>query len=447
MSHASQYRSDKQKMFYTSPLNPPTLGDFQIRTPQGWGAGGPSAIMLKLIEQYCHASPALPYLRKTIATGFLLTCASILSTFPIHAAQRLTVRYGAFEQGIQVADLHRYAETQQASPALAGMLQYLDADAKKGLQPLLQARYPVNVAVLDKVLDTKVGQAFLTQAAETITPAEPANRQALRSALIVGSAPPGLSVLSMLDAYPNAKLTVDLSKAMALVKQAMPDPPKDQLASVPMWQTIVEYQAMTGVNQTYQACLFGDSISSALGNTLGAGRFNFALGGMSTTSLLVQLDRLVQQQVKCQTVVIAIGTNDAMYSISDEQFQQNLTSIITTTRTVLGAQTIILLPAFYSTVEASNNPRMAGTLPRIDEINKILRVVAKAENVPVYGAIIQPLFEQGALKQNLTIDGVHLNSEGLRIYRQAILSILGPAATPQPKKMSGVRPRQPLFRR
>jgi lysophospholipase L1-like esterase len=388
-------------------------------------------------------------LGQILATGFCIASPNLLNLLPASAAQRLTVRYGSFEQGIQVADLHRYAETQQASPDLAGMLQYLHSDAKKGLQPLLAARYPVNVAVLDKVLDSNVGKAFLAQAADTITPSDPSNVQALRSALIAGSAPPGLSVLSLLDAYPNPKLTVDLPKAMALVKQAMPDPPRDRLATFPMWQTIVEYQAMTGVNQTYQACLFGDSISSALGNTLGAGRFNFALGGMSTTSLLVQLDRLVQQQVKCQTAVIAIGTNDAMYSISDEQFQQNLTSIITTTRTALGAQNIILLPAFYSTVEASNNPRMAGTLPRIDEINTLLRAVAKTENVPVYGAVIQPLFEQGALKQNLTIDGVHLNSEGLKIYRQAILSILSPVPSlqPQSKKMSGVRPIKPLFRR
>lgn len=384
---------------------------------------------------------------QTLATGLLISGPSFLNVLPGIAAQRLSVRYGSFEQSVQVSDLHRYAETRQASPALAGMLQYLDADAKKGLQPLLQARYPVNIAVLDRVLDSKVGQSFLVQASGAITPSDPSNIQALRSALILGSAPPGLSVLSVLDAYPNAKLTIDFPKAMALLEQAMPNPPRDRLASVPLWQTAVEYQAMTSVNQTYQGCLFGDSISSALGNTLGAGRFNFALGGMSTTSLLVQLDRLVQQQVKCQTAVIAIGTNDAMYSISDEQFQQNLTSIITTTRSALGAQSIILLPAFYSTLEASNNPRMAGTLPRIDEINQILRTVAKSQNVPVYGALIQPLFEQGALKQSLTADGVHLNSEGLKIYRQAILSILNPPASPQVQKNDGVRASQSSFPR
>jgi hypothetical protein len=60
-----QYSSDKQKMFYTCPLNPPILGDFEIRTPLStlpdraisWGAGGPSAIMVRLAEQYWDLPP------------------------------------------------------------------------------------------------------------------------------------------------------------------------------------------------------------------------------------------------------------------------------------------------------------------------------------------------------------------------------------------------------
>lgn len=380
-------------------------------------------------------------------TAGLLISSPLLSALPSRAAQKLAMRYGAFERSVQVSDLRHYAQTQQATPELTALLQYLDSDAKKGLQPLLQARYPVNIAVLDRVLDSKVGQSFLAQAAGAIAQPAQGGIPALRSALILGSAPPGLSVLSVLDAYPSAKVTVDVPKAIALVQEAMPNPPQDRLASVPIWQTFVEYQAMAGANQVYQGCLFGDSISSALGNTLGAGRFNFALGGMSTTSLLVQLDRLTKQQVQCQTAVIAIGTNDAMYSLSDKQFQQNLTRIITLTRAALGAQNIILIPAFYSTVEASNNPRMAGTLSRVDDINGILRTVAKAENVPVYSAVIQPLFEQGALKQSLTFDGVHLNAEGLKIYRQAILGIFNPAPAPQANQGSGVGASSRIFRR
>jgi hypothetical protein len=63
----NQCSSDKQTIFYTRPLNPrhfpsvgepayrsgfPILGEFEFRTPQNWGAGGPSAIMTGLTEAY-----------------------------------------------------------------------------------------------------------------------------------------------------------------------------------------------------------------------------------------------------------------------------------------------------------------------------------------------------------------------------------------------------------
>jgi hypothetical protein len=62
----NQYSSDKQTIFYTRPLNPrhfpyvgepyrscfPILADFEFRTPQNWGAGGPSVIMTGLTESY-----------------------------------------------------------------------------------------------------------------------------------------------------------------------------------------------------------------------------------------------------------------------------------------------------------------------------------------------------------------------------------------------------------
>ncbi|MGB8698629.1 MAG: alpha/beta hydrolase [Thermosynechococcaceae cyanobacterium] len=369
--------------------------------------------------------PRLPNNRfwSGIVTGLLIACPSLLNAVSSHAAQTLGIRYGPFERAVQVSDLRRYAEVQQATPELASLLQYLDPDARKGLQPLLQAEYPVNVAVLDQVLDSKVGQAFLAQVSGVFAQPNPGGIPALRSALILGSAPPGLSLLSIIEAYPSPRVTVDVPKVIALIQEAMPDPPRDRLASIPMWETVVEYQAMMGTNRTYAGCLFGDSISSALGSDLGEGRINLALGGMSTISLQVQIERLIQQQVKCQTTVIAIGTNDAMYGLTDEQFQQNLASIISITRNGLGAQNIILIPAFYSTVKASHNPHMAGTLTRVDEINAILRGVAKAENVPVQSDIAKPFFEKGALKESLTFDGVHLNAEGIKLYRQAILNL------------------------
>ena len=42
---------------------------------------------------------------------------------------------------------------------------------------------------------------------------------------------------------------------------------------------------------------------------------------------------------------------------------------------------------------------------------------------------IQALFKEKALNADLTIDGVHLNAQGLDIYRKVLLNILNPPLT------------------
>jgi hypothetical protein len=65
--------------------------------------------------------------------------------------------------------------------------------------------------------------------------------------------------------------------------------PTDTLTSQFWWQDDVKDQISVTQKKNYAVCLFGDSISSGLGNTLGNNTFNFALGGMSTISLVEQL--------------------------------------------------------------------------------------------------------------------------------------------------------------
>jgi lysophospholipase L1-like esterase len=90
----------------------------------------------------------------------------------------------------------------------------------------------------------------------------------------------------------------------------------------------------------------------------------------------------------------------------------------------LETKQIILIPAFYSTLAASYNPKSAGTIARVDEINVIIDRVAAAEKVTVESRGIQALFKEQALNADLTIDGVHLNAKGLDIYRKVLLNIL-----------------------
>ncbi|GAC1458654.1 MAG: hypothetical protein NVS2B14_04700 [Chamaesiphon sp.] len=178
----------------------------------------------------------------------------------------------------------------------------------------------------------------------------------------------------------------------------------------------------TGQGKQYYGCLFGDSISSTLGNSLGKHNINFARAGMSTSSLIEQMRSLTHSHVKCQKAIIAIGTNDAKYKVSNYIFIKRMTNTIRLLRS-MGTQNIFLIPAFYSTISASHNPHLAGTITQVETINKLIRQVAVKENVAMESSIVRFLSRGRALKEELTSDGVHLNNKGRYMYKQAIINI------------------------
>lgn len=338
------------------------------------------------------------------------------------AAEIITVRYGLFTQSVPIADLRQYAETGKATIALQDFLRYVSQADRTALRSALQTQIPVDLVVLDRVLNGTTGKRFLTQLAQADDRQDSAGVQALRAALILAIKSGKTDVLSTLEAYPNPRLTVNLPKALQVLTESTPAPPQDRLPQILAWQTLVEYQSLVSQGQQYQGCLFGDSISSGLGSDLGEQRFNFAIAGMSSVSLVEQLQTLVAQRVQCETAIVAIGTNDAWYQITDEQFQQNMTRILSLVRS-LSAKRIYVLPAFYSTVAASQNPELAGSIARVEQINALLKKVADAQQVPIEVTALQPLFEQKALKTSLTTDGVHLNEAGKSIYRTILLQL------------------------
>src|SRR5579883_2579649 len=318
---------------------------------------------------------------RLIISGFVLALACLIAS-PSFAAEKISVRYGLFEQSLPVVDLEDYAKTGRVSSSLGGFLRFTNREQQQALRQLLQINLPVDLVSLDHVLNAPTGVKLLSQLSKAIVDGDRAGVQALRAAAVLGIKPEGLSVLSFLDAYPDRQLALNLPDALSVVDAVSAKPPNDTLPDIPLWQTLVDYQATVGHNKQYQACLFGDSISAQLLSSLEPKTANFALGGMSSVSLVAQLQRLVAQNVKCQQAVIAIGTNDAWYTIADDRFSQNLQTAIDLTRQ-LGATKIVLLPAFYSTLAASKNPELAGPIPRVEAINRLIDTVAKAENVPV----------------------------------------------------------------
>jgi len=369
-------------------------------------------------------------LSRMIGILLVAACESWVASPVSLAAETLTVRYGLFERSIPVSDLRHYAQTHKASPTLQSFLNNLSANDQARVQMALQTKLALDLVALDKLLDTPIGQTTLARLATTVARRDQAGIPALRSALLIGStSSEGLSILSFLAAYPSQRLVIDLPKAFELIHSGefYPSsdslPPKDTLSASSFWQLEVQYQKLSSQGKQYEACLFGDSITAELGNNLGDRVFNFALDGLSSISLVEQLKLLMPAQVQCQKAIIAIGGNDAWYELSDHLFVSKLREAITLVRE-MGTAKIFLIPAFYSTVAASQDPGLAAPLPRVDEINRLINQVAASEHLPVESEGIQPLYQGNVLKQNLTTDGDHLNADGLAIYQQAILTLL-----------------------
>lgn len=356
---------------------------------------------------------------------------SCFGLLPSLAAEKVTVRYGLFEQSIPVADIRNYGETQKVSADLQSFLGYLSPKEKQKLQDALQVKMSLDIVALDKLINTGMGKQILSFASVAIARRDQASIQALRSAIILGAkSPEGLGITSFLEAYPSNQLVVDVPKFSKLVSMAnlssgsADAPPKDDVSSSPLGQIALQYQILATQGKQFSGCLFGDSVSAELGNTLGDGTFNFGLNGLSTISLVEQLKSLIPTKVKCQKAIIAIGGNDAWYKLSDELFTKNLQEAIALVRT-MGTKDIFLIPAFYSTVAASLDPTVSAPLAKVEQINVLINQVGETEKVPVAAAGLAPLYENNVLKENLTSDGDHLNAEGLKIYRQALLQILG----------------------
>lgn len=200
-------------------------------------------------------------------------------------------------------------------------------------------------------------------------------------------------------------------------------PRTDNLGSSSWWRTKVKAQATANQGKKYNGCLFGDSISSGIGNTLGEHTFNFGMGGLSSVSLVEQLKFLKSAHVKCSKAIIAVGTNAAWYKISNDLFIKKMKQAILLVRAMRASQ-VTLIPAFYSTVAASHNQTIAGSIQRVEKINALMRQVAAIEQVPIKTKGLQVLFSHKGLREDLTFDGVHLNNNGKKVYRQVLLKIL-----------------------
>ena len=141
----------------------------------------------------------------------LMTSASILlSSTSAVAAEQVVLKYRIFQESISVKELTTFAETGELSSSLQVNLA-LARQKPQVVRQYLTEPVKVNPIFLDRLLNSSIGEVVLDEVSQVVhTPSRRANRQALRSALILAASSDGtLTLVEIIQKYPTAVVQVE----------------------------------------------------------------------------------------------------------------------------------------------------------------------------------------------------------------------------------------------
>jgi hypothetical protein len=126
------------------------------------------------------------------------------------AAEKVVLKYSAIRVTLPVSELEIFAETGKMSPALEMLLSQAKKDPE-AVRRNLTRPLKVNQKFLDGTLNSKVGEIILDEVGQVIrTPSGNANREALRSALVLSATNDNeITLLEAMRNYPGAEVYVE----------------------------------------------------------------------------------------------------------------------------------------------------------------------------------------------------------------------------------------------
>ncbi len=130
------------------------------------------------------------------------------------ASERVVLKYKVLRESVSVQDLTKFAETGEMSSDLQAYFR-MSGQKPDTVRQTLSKPVQVNPVLLDRVLNSKVGNTVLDQLGQAIqTPKGGAEREALRSALTLSASGDGkLSILEVLQKYPTQEVVLDGDRA------------------------------------------------------------------------------------------------------------------------------------------------------------------------------------------------------------------------------------------
>lgn len=148
----------------------------------------------------------------SVSGGLILVLFSclILQTGSAFAADSMVLKYRIFRESVSVQELSTFAESGKLSNVLKINLA-LARQNPDAIRKSLTEAVTVNPVILDRVLNSLVGNVILDQISEVVhTPSPQADRQALRDALVLSTNKDRqISLIEIIENYPTSKIEVE----------------------------------------------------------------------------------------------------------------------------------------------------------------------------------------------------------------------------------------------
>ncbi|MFE1747732.1 alpha/beta hydrolase [Coleofasciculus sp. H7-2] len=141
---------------------------------------------------------------------FFAAAGVLLSASPADAANSVVLKYRFLRESVSVPELTTFSETGKLSPALRAYLA-LAGRKPEDLRKTLTQEVKVNARILDRVLNSQIGEILLNQVSDVVhTPGNGANIQSLRGAVMTSALPDNqITLIELLQNYPTSEVHVE----------------------------------------------------------------------------------------------------------------------------------------------------------------------------------------------------------------------------------------------
>ncbi|NJN22468.1 MAG: lysophospholipase [Leptolyngbya sp. RL_3_1] len=221
---------------------------------------------------------------------------------------------------------------------------------------------------------------------------------------------------------PHANASVPLPPSSSLLESQLGD---RQYLTYQQWVDLLRQEVIAAQAAPRLTVLLGDSISLWFPPHLLPGRrtwLNQAISGERSDGLYQRLPDLDDATI--ETIFLMVGINDLLAGVPEDQLVQNLEDTVAYLRRQhpnadIVVQSILPHGAEQATWEGRDR-LLALPNGRIQSVNTALAKIAAeagADYLDLY-----PLFAngEGALRADLSTDGLHLNERGYLVWRTAI---------------------------